>query len=279
MSNLTKAFIAVLAPTLLISGVVLSKNIGSVNLPNPNVSTSSSSLMSSSPNSTASSSSQINSSSVQTLNFASRVIESSKVETPVVDRGSNSDPIQDIPNVTKLSTDKSIYWQYIRDYLACPTKFYQPLNGGYIYEGLDQYQYLCIPQSEIDKCPKGILGFGFEYFTGNKVPVTNPKITQAEPTIKNPSGQIKELETIMLNKYFCTTYAEGVGSVSLPYNYYQQYFPDNINEKIPGYFTIPKVVLPTKKNPIFTQLSFAAIPFESFSTEDQQYIAKNFNTK
>jgi hypothetical protein len=86
--------------------------------------------------------------SASTIPQSSQSPASTQVTPPVIAQASNTEVIQDIPNVTKLSAHKSIYHQYIKDYLACPTKFYQTLNGGYIYDGLDQYQYKCIPQEE-----------------------------------------------------------------------------------------------------------------------------------
>ena len=200
-------------------------------------------------------------------------VEQPKVETPVIDRGSNPNPIQDIPNVTKLSTDKSIYWQYIKDYLACPTKFYQPLNGGYIYEGLDQYQYLCIPQSEIDKCPSKSLIYGLEPIVGTTV-ITGD--------ISDKSKYLK----VEKNKFYCANFYEVTGSVSLPQDngYFQEYFPIGLDSKLPGYFSIPKSNLPKiiSENTLgymYKKVSFAAIPLESFSLSDQQYIAQNFTAK
>jgi hypothetical protein len=78
-------------------------------------------------------------------------------------------------------------------------------------------------------------------------------------------------------KYYCDVYSNVHGG---PYfselDFYSQYFP---NLKIPnvlGYYTIPKFSIP--KNALPT-VSFAAIPLESFSKEDQEYIAKNFSIK
>jgi hypothetical protein len=266
MPNSTKATLAIVSIIILISGVfVLTKSRPSeVNL-NSNITSSSVSISTiSSVLSTKSSiSSLLISSSSQSE--AAKVVEAPKVETApkvdepkskiaVIDQGSNPNPIQDIPNVTKLSTDKSIYWQYIKDYLACPTKFYQPLNGGYIYEGLDQYQYLCIPQSEIEKCPKGILQYGLK-----------PEVGSTVFTTKN--------ETILENKYYCRGYVEGATSATLPEAHYQNEIPRGITKTLPNYFIIPKYDYNTKT------IASAAIPIESFSKDDQEYIAKNFSTK
>lgn len=254
MSNSTKAIIVAIIAAIAISGIyVLTKSGFNQNQPNQitsSSSVSSSSQTISSPKSVLSSSSQLISSSFQAetskVMEAPKVESTVKVEEPTIDRGSNPNPVQDIPNVTKLSTDKSIYWQYIKDYLACPTKFYQPLNGGYIYDGLDQYQYLCIPQSEIDKCNS----------TKNKF----------------RDGAVK-------GKYYCDVYSDKPGG---PYtselDFYGQYFKD-VDLKSPsikGYYSIPKYLIP---NNSFPKISFAAIPIESFSKEDQAYIAKNFPLK
>jgi hypothetical protein len=245
MSNVTKAFIAVFALALLISGIVLSKNFGSGNLPIPNVSSLITGLqISSSKLSSFSSSSLTGLISTQVSSIVSKTMESSKVETPVVDRGSNPDPIQDIPNVTKLSTDKSIYWQYIRDYLACPTKFYQPLNGGFENNNSRDYKYFCISQTKIDECNSRKNKFRDGAYNG---------------------------------VYYCDVYSTQPGGPFLSeLDFYSQYFP---NVKIPsliGYHAVPKYSIPENSLPT---ISFAAIPLESFSTEDQQYIAKNFNIK
>jgi hypothetical protein len=163
---------------------------------------------------------------------------------PQVGKGSNPNPVQDIPNVIKLSTDKSIYHQYIKDYLACPTKFYQPLNGGYENDGSNQYKYYCISQSDIDKC----------------------KVT------KN-----KYIDGAVKGKYYCSAYDTMPGGPFYsPLDFYSQYFP-NINiPNIKDYYTIPKFLIPTNSLP---SVSFAAIPLESFTQADQDYIAKNFSNK
>jgi hypothetical protein len=174
--------------------------------------------------------------------------------TPQGGKGSNPNPVQDIPNVTKLSTDKSMYHQYIKDYLACSTKFYQPLNGGYIYEGISAYKYLCIPQKEINNCSKGVLQYGLKPTAGNKI-------------FSNKFEFIEE------GKFYCMTNIEGEGSVTLPYNYYQNGVLNGLTKSLPQYFIIPKydysISIPT----------YAAIPLESFSQSDQEYIAKNFSIK
>jgi hypothetical protein len=260
MPNSTKAILAIVSIIILISGVfVLTKSRSAeVNL-NSNITSSSvsNSAISSVLSVKSSASSQLISSSSQSEVAkveTTPVVEKPKVEVPVIDRGSNPNPVQDIPNVTKLSTDKSIYWQYIKDYLACPTKFYQPLNGGYIYDGLDQYQYLCIPQSEIDQCPKGILQYGLK-----------PEVGSTVFTTKN--------ETILENKYYCRGYVEGATSATLPEAHYQNEILSGITKMLPNYFIIPKYNYNTKT------ISFAATPLESFSKSDQEYIAKNFSTK
>jgi hypothetical protein len=207
--------------------------------------------------------------SISSSSTAQKSSESSvipKSETPKTP----DQPIQDIPNVTKLSTDKSIYHQYIKDYLACPTKFYQPLNGGYIYDGLDDYQYLCIPQSEADKCPSKTLTYGHKPLVGQSTNVVDG--TGYPPGIS---------KTIELNKYYCTHFFESIGSVSIDETsgYGLGYFPTGLDAKLPGYFAIPKSNISIKdefKNSIIT---FAAIPLSSFSIEDQNYISQNFKVQ
>lgn len=200
-----------------------------------------------------------------------------KVETPQVDLGSNPNPIQNIPNVTKLSTDKSIYWQYIKDYLACPTKFYQPLNAGYIYDGLSEYQYLCIPQAEADKCPTKSLIYGLPSIVGKSMSIidfTNPTYD------RNPfSGKYDKI--IEKNKYYCIRSFESIDSVSITSTsgYGSGIFPSGLDSILPGYFVIPKSILPVSGYADNSKISFAAIPLESFSKEDQAYIANNFTAK
>ena len=283
MSNTYKVIIAAIAIAVL--GAASIFIIGQNREENKGVTTQGSSSVLSSKSPTTSSSSQISISStaVSSSSEPAKVVEAPKVETPkveqpkvevpAVDRGSNPNPVQDIPNVTKLSTDKSIYWQYIKDYLACPTKFYQPLNGGYIYEGLDQYQYLCIPQSEIDMCPSKTLVYGLDPLVGTSVITGN---------IWDKSKYLK----VEKNKFYCANFYEVTGSVSLPQDngYFQEYFPIGLDSKLPGYFSIPKSNLPKiiSENTLgymYKKVSFAAIPLESFSLSDQQYIAQNFTAK
>jgi hypothetical protein len=188
--------------------------------------------------------------------------------SPVIAQAPITEVIQDIPNVTKLTTDKSIHHQYIKDYLACPTKFYQTLNGGYIYDGLDQYQYKCIPQEEVDKCPSKSLLFGFQPIVGSTA-------------ITGDVGDKSKYKIIEKNKYYCVNYFETFGSVSMTVvsGYGWGYFPEALDKKLPGYFVIPKSILPYKFNDPNPKVTFAAIPLSSFSQADQEYIAKNFVAK
>ena len=221
-----------------------------------------------------SSSSQMPNSSVAIASSSVKVeeVKSQEVKVESVVKVENAklatdQPIQDIPNVTKLSTDKSIYHQYIRDYLACPTKFYQPLNGGYIYEGLDQYQYKCIPQFEADSCPSKTLIYGFKPLVGTQIRI-------ADGT-KLPPGKLKIIEA---NKYYCVHFYESTGSVSMSEvsGYGWSYLPDGLDPKLPGYFVIPKTNLSSKAQFDQEKTTFAAIPLTSFSQSDQEYISKNF---
>jgi hypothetical protein len=271
-SQITIALVSLLVITT--SGIfILSKTRPAENPSVSVASSSASSLVSSSLKSVLSSSSQLVSSSSQSE--VAKLTEVPKVENvpvvvkPNVDLGSNPNPVQDIPNVTKLSTDKSIYHQYIRDYLACPTKFYQTLNGGYIFEGLDQYQYTCIPKSEADNCPSKTLIYGLKPLVGKKV-----MIIDGTGIPFNPNSII----SIQANKFYCANFYETNGSVSLGEisGYGQSYAPTGVSKDLPGYFTIPKSKIPSSESLNETSLSFASIPLESFSKEDQQYISKNF---
>jgi hypothetical protein len=273
MSNLHKSIIAVLAVlTLIVSGYFLSSN-KTVEVSNTVIKSASSV---SSQISTSSNVVVYSSSLTQTVSSLSQNVskteEKSRVSQSSISTDPGLNPIQDIPNVTKLSTDKSIYHQYIKDYLACPTKFYQPLNGGYIYDGLDQYQYKCIPQSEADKCPQKTTIYGHKPLLGSRV----------------ATGEISDNSKVYIiekDKYYCANFYEITGSVSLPMDngYFQEYFPIGLDSKLPGYFTIPKSKLPNSiiNQPsgfMYKKVSFAAIPITSFSQEDQQYISKNFKT-
>ena len=180
-------------------------------------------------------------------------------------------PIQDIPNVTKLSTDTSIYHQYIKDYLACPTKFYQTLNGGYIYEGLDQYKYKCIPKEEADKCPSKSLIYGLKPLIGKEKAVVDGTGL--------PPGMLKEIKA---DKYYCAHFYETTGSVSMGEvsGYGWIYLPDNgLDPKLSNYFVIPKTNLSLASEFDQAKTTFAAIPLSSFSQADQEYISKNFKIK
>jgi hypothetical protein len=218
------------------------------------------------------SSSKIVSSQAVVISMSSIAQNSVENSTPTkVETSRTPDqPIQDIPNVTKLSTDKSIYHQYIKDYLACPTKFYQPLNGGYIYNGLDQYQYLCIPQSETDKCPSKSLIYGHKPLVG--------KNTYVADGTGYPPGTSKTTE---LNKYYCAHFFESIGSVSIDETsgYGLGYFPTGLDAKLPGYFVIPRSNMSIKDEFINSIITFAAIPLTSFSIEDQNYISQNFKVQ
>jgi hypothetical protein len=176
-------------------------------------------------------------------------------------------PIQDIPNLTKLSTDKSIYHQYIKDYLACPTKFYQVLNGGYIYDGLDQYAYKCVPK-DMKHCSYDILIYGLPPLVGQKIPV-------------GEFGSNQKYTIVEADKYYCRTQFESFASISIDTRggYGIEYFPKGLDKKVPGYFVIPKSKLPyifAKQN---DGVSFVAIPLSSFSPADQEYISKNFEAQ
>jgi hypothetical protein len=289
MSNQIKlAAIAILiivigSGSIFISGVFKPKkddqlvnvNSSSISLvSNSVVSTSSASMVSSTPSSSkfVSSESQVVP-SIPTVQYSSKAVDvvSSKIAQEI---------IQDIPNVIKLSTDKSIYHQYIKDYLACPTKFYQVFNGGYKYQKDEVYKYLCIPQNEIDKCTQGILIYGLKTSVGNKIPITNPKIIKIEPTLKNPEGLIRELENVKDGVYYCMSNSEGLTSVSIPGVFYNGYIPDNKIKVIKGYYAIPKINLGAVQGMMNEgDLSFAAIPLSSFSKEDQEYIANNFKVQ
>ena len=221
-----------------------------------------------------SSSSQMPNSSVAIASSSVKVeeVKSQEVKVESVVKVENAklatdQPIQDIPNVTKLSTDKSIYHQYIRDYLACPTKFYQPMNGGYIYEGLDQYKYTCIPQSEADKCANKTLIYGLMPLIGKQRMIDDGSIFP-----KNP------VKTIESGKFYCGLFYETMGSVSIPemVGYGLGYFPVGLDSKLLGYYTIPKSVISLTDEFNTSKITFAAIPLTSFSQSDQEYISKNF---
>ena len=309
MSNKLKIILAIIISILVVvsSAIIFNSQRRNNSIPKTELSSlaSSSSIVSSSSSSQVSSVS-VSSSSVSAPSSSSvATSEITKIDIPITSQiavsqipmvekpksvvpNSTSIPtnqltqtvIQDIPNVIKLSTDTSIYHQYIRDYLACPTKFYQTLNGGYKFEGENDYKYLCIPQSEADKCPSKTLIYGLKYYIGQKVLTPYSKIIQGEPNITNPSGISKEADVIEQNKYYCTLSSEGQGSVTLPGNYYQYYFPTELDSKLPGYFVIPKANIPDDKKLLgFTKVTFAAIPISSFSKADQEYIAKNFTVK
>jgi hypothetical protein len=210
-------------------------------------------------------------------------VENVEVKSSVVTQNNDTandlglNPIQDIPNVTKLSTDKSIYHQYIKDYLACPTKFYQPLNGGYIYDGETDYKYLCIPQDEADKCQIKTLIYGTRDRVGYEIAYLKPYVSSQKNFQINENTI--EREIIKQDKYYCLPSWEGQASVTLPGNYYSGYFPEALDSKLPKYFTIPKVIIPKSRIPgVSAQVSFAAIPLTSFTQEDQEYISKNFKT-
>lgn len=267
MPNQTKAIIAIVSIIILISGVfVFTKSRPAENSTS---SISSVSVIASSSKSSLSSSSQLVSSLLKNVSKVIEVLKSSEVANQIDPK---LNPIQDIPNVTKLSTDKSIYHQYIKDYLACPTKFYQPLNGGYIYDGLDQYQYKCIPKEEVDKCPSNSLIYGHKPLVGTKfAPFTKDANGNIIPTLN-------KLSEVELNKYHCVLFYESVGSVSLGEisGYGLGYLPNGLDSKTPGYFSIPKSNLSIKDRITNPALNFAAIPLSSFSKLDQEYISKNF---
>ena len=207
----------------------------------------------------------------QIVNSQTPIVEKPKSapipQSQTVTNESTQTVIQDVPNVVKLSTDTSIYHQYIRDYLACPTKFYQTLNGGYKFEGETDYKYLCIPQSEADKCPSKTLIYGLKPLVG-----TNNQIVDGSNV---PPGKTIKIEA---NKYYCAHFFETFGSTSLPQSrhYYQYYFPIGLDSRLPKYFAIPKSIIPFGETYNNINVSFAAIPLSSFSKADQEYIAKNF---
>ena len=251
-----------------ISGLVYAQQNKSANKIAINTSIQQQSLPISSLPTQISSSSQMPSSSVVSVSSTAKVEEVKSQEAKVESVKVVADqPVQDVPTVTKLSTDKSIYHQYIRDYLACPTKFYQPLNGGYIYEGLDQYQYKCIPQSEADKCPSKTLIYGFPPLVGTKKNIVDGTGL--------PPGKSKIVET---NQYYCIHFFETTGSVSMSEvsGYGWSYLPSGLDAKLPGYFAIPKTNLSSKAQFDQEKTTFAAIPLSSFSQADQEYISKNF---
>jgi hypothetical protein len=186
-------------------------------------------------------------------------------------------PIQYIPNVIKLSTDKSIYHQYIKDYLVCPTKFYQVLNGGYVYEGLDKYRYKCISEVESKKCPSKTLIYGHKPLVGSKVYI----VDYSNPSYDKQAFTEKYRVTVEQDKYYCVRTFESVASISLGEmsGYGHGYFPSGLDSKLPGYFVIPRSILPISNDTAMTNISFAAIPLSSFSKQDQEYIANNFKVQ
>jgi hypothetical protein len=155
MSNKSQITIAIISILVILSAgiYVLTKYRPVETL--PNVATSSLSQTVLSQSVSFSSKSVVLSSSSQAQTVSSEIVKTEIATTVTqskVDLGSNPNPIQDIPNVTKLSTDKSIYWQYVKDYLACPTKFYQTLNGAYENDSSKQFMYYCISQTDINNC-------------------------------------------------------------------------------------------------------------------------------
>ena len=307
MSNKLKIILAIITSVLIISGSAIIFNSQRRNSQTPvskvdSSSSSSSSTLSSSISSQVSSIS-ISSSSVESSSVATS--EVTKIDIPITSQIANSQTpvaekpksapipqsqtvtnqtiqpvIQDVPNVIKLSTDTSIYHQYIRDYLACPTKFYQTLNGGYKFEGETDYKYLCIPQSEADKCPRRSLLYGLKHYIGQEMFTYESETIRSKRNITNPSGISKEPDIIEQNKYYCQSYTEGQYSVTLPENYYPQPLLTDLNSNLKGYFVITKANIPDDKKQIaFTKVTFAAIPLSSFSKADKEYIAKNFTVK
>ena len=303
MSNKLKIILAIITSVLIISGSAIIFNSQRRNS-QTQLSKVDSSNSSSSSTVSLSSSSQVSSVSVSSV-FVESSSEITKIDIPITSQIANSQTpmvekpksavisqsqtvtnestqtvIQDIPNVVKLSTDTSIYHQYIRDYLACPTKFYQTLNGGYKFEGETDYKYLCIPQSEADKCPRRSLLYGLKHYIGQEMFTYESETIRSERNIKNPSGISKEPDIIEQNKYYCQSYTEGQYSVTLPENYYPQPLLTDLNSNLKGYFVITKANIPDDKKQIaFTKVTFAAIPLSSFSKADQEYIAKNFTVK
>ena len=284
MSNQIKlAAIAILiivitAGSLLISGVFKPKKDDKLVQVNSSSSISSvlSSIVSTNSTSMASSTPLVASSSVQTVQSIQSQVTQSSLQNKVVS-SVTQEKIQDIPNVVKLSTDKSIYHQYIKDYLACPTKFYQILNGGYIYENLDQYQYKCISQVESKKCPSKTLIYGHKPLVGSKVYVVDYSNTSYD----SQAFSDKYLATVEQDKYYCVRNFESIASVSLGQipGYGHGYFPSGLDSKLSGYFVIPKSILPISNDKVIINISFAAIPLSSFSKQDQEYIANNFKVQ
>jgi hypothetical protein len=189
-------------------------------------------------------------------------------------------PIQDIENVTKLSTDTSIYHQYIKDYLACPTKFYQQYNGFYKYEGDQDYKYLCIPKSQIDECSvaadtTGIV-YGLKSLVGQNLTTTDP-IFKEKYKFENPTSKVET------GKFYCGQFVgEGLTSVTIPSIYYNSYLPDNRETAVKNYFTVIKITLPKTMDKsqdimkIIKSISFVAIPESSYSEKDREFINSNY---
>jgi hypothetical protein len=116
-----------------------------------------------------------------------------------------------------------------------------------------------------DKCPSRSLIYGLKPIVGNTV-------------ITGDIGDKSKYLKIEMDKYYCTNHFETFGSASLTVvsGYGWGYFPEGLDSKLPGYFVIPKSVLPYKFNEVNPKVSFAAILTTSFSQADQEYIAKNF---
>ena len=307
MSNKLKIILAVITSILVLSGsaIIFNSQRRNSQTPASKIESSSSSSTVSFSSSSQVSSVSISSSSVESSSVSVPSSEITKIDIPITSQVAVSQipiiekpksavipqsqtvinnptqtVIQDVSNVTKLSTDTSIYHQYIRDYLACPTKFYQTLNGGYKFEGEIDYKYLCIPQAEADKCPRRSLLYGLKHYIGQEMFTYESETIRSERNIKNLSGISKEPDIIEQNKYYCQSYTEGQYSVTLPENYYPQPLLTDLNSNLKGYFVITKANIPDDKKQIaFTKVTFAAIPISSFSKTDQEYIAKNFTVK